>query len=140
MAFRSRPWINKSAIGQLQDLQKRYGYMAAPSVVAQAAKSAGQIFATSMQGMVRSQPDLTGYSDVAEGFTAWEGDDNIYVGFHPGQSEMVQRAQQLERQFPLMEASLDMERQTGQTRRSFDAALAIAAGLIPGLGPESSDV
>ena len=131
MAYTSRPWINKSALKQLSDLQQRYGAMASTGVVDQAAQAAGATMAKSMQTMIRSQPGLSGYSDVVKGLTIWKGDEGIYVGLPPGH-ELVGRANEMEQQFPLTQVTADMERQTGETQRAFYDALASLVGLGPG--------
>jgi hypothetical protein len=136
MVSPARSWINKSAVKQLSDLQTRYGNISSESAVTQAAIQAGQVLQGGMQSMIRSQPDLAGYQDVSEGIEAWAGDDNVYVGLHPGKKDLLPRAQQLEGQFPLVETSLDMERQIGETRRSFENTLAVMGGFVPGAKPE----
>jgi hypothetical protein len=128
MAYTSRPWINKSALKRLSDLQQRYGAMASTGVVEQAAQAAGATMTKSMQTMVRSQPGLSGYSDVAKGLTTWKGDQGTYVGLPPGH-QLVDRANEMEQKFPLKQVTADMDRQTGETQRAFHDALASLVGL-----------
>jgi hypothetical protein len=136
MAYTSRPWINRSAVKRLSDLQQRYSAMASPGVIEQAAQAAGGTMANSMRVMMRSQPDLSGYTDVAKGLTSWKGYQGIFVGLPPGH-ELVDRANEMEQKFPLKQVTADMERQTGETQRSFYDALADLVGLGPGIGPVS---
>lgn len=128
MPSKSRPWINKSALAELARVQKAYTKMASVKVVDEAANQAGMTMASSMKSMVQSQPDLSSYADVAEGFTAWRGPETVHAGL-PEDHPLLQRADALEEQFPLMETILDIERQTGETSRAFYDALATLTGL-----------
>jgi hypothetical protein len=130
MASSARTWINKSALAQLSALQHAYQAMASVNVVEEAAMAGAQALSSSMQDMILSQQDLTGYQDISAQITPWKGNDGIFAGLPEGH-DLVGRANDMEQTFPLVESIVDLERQTGETQRAFLAALGTLVGLTP---------
>jgi hypothetical protein len=122
-------WINKSALSSLSDLQAKYVQMSNIRVITDAAIEAGSnTFKPAMAGIIKGEPSLASYHDVAEGLKVWSSPDDVHVGIPEG-DPLLARARQMDGIYPVAKTTHDLERQSGDTDRAFEKALAEGVGL-----------
>jgi hypothetical protein len=119
-AFR---WINTDAVRGFETLTDQFHQMANLELVTDCAKRAGQVVKTAMQDYIYTQPILRPYADVAERIAVWgEPNDNVWVGV-PGDDPVAQRAHDMDMLFPVLHATFETQRQSGQAAEAFETCL-----------------
>lgn len=122
-------WINKSAVSSLSELQAKYAQMSNVRTVTGAACVAGEnTFKPAMANIIKGERSLASYHDVADGLKVWDSLDDVHVGIPEG-DPLLPRAQQMDQVYPVAQVIHDLERQSGDTDRAFEKALAEAVGL-----------
>jgi hypothetical protein len=122
-------WVNKSALSSLSELQAKYVRMSNVRVVTGAACVAGEnTFKPAMANIIKGEHSLAGYHDVADGLKVWDSPDDVHVGIPEG-DPLLARARQMDGAYPVAQVTHDLERQSGDTNRAFEKALAEAVGL-----------
>lgn len=115
-------WIYTQGLEPWNIMADQFAQMANPNVIIKAATSAGQIFKTSVQDLIYSQPSLAPYAGVAERITVWSDDAGVYVGV-PAGDEALPVAQEMDTVFPVLDTVASQEAQTGRLGQEFESSL-----------------
>lgn len=115
--------VNQSDVEMLGKAARQYQKMSKPEVVVGSAKKAGAILRRNMWTLVRGEPTIASYRDVADAFRVWDETANVYVGL-PGDHPLRRKARQMDLVFQVNDVALDLERQAGDVEKAFLSELA----------------
>jgi hypothetical protein len=110
--------VKKSDVDKLGKAAAQYKRMSSKGTVRSAASRAGGTLRNQMAGLVKGEPSLKQYSNVADAFHVWQDEKNVNVGLHPDHP-MLGQAQKMHQSFQVSDVAFDLAQQAGEIEEEF---------------------
>lgn len=118
--------VKKSDVAKLGKVASQYKRISSTKRVSQQARKAGGGLLTQMQDLIRGEPSLAEYGDVADAMRVWSDEDNVHVGL-PADHPLMGRAEDMHQTYQVSQVAFDLAKQSGEVESNFHDNLGLRA-------------
>lgn len=118
--------VKKSDVSKLGKAVSQYKRISSTKRVSQQASKAGVGLLSQMQDLIRGEPSLSDYGNVADAMSVWSDESNVHVGL-PQDHPLLPQAQQMHDVYQVSSVAFDLAKQSGEVESSFHDNLGLRA-------------